>query len=80
MTAPPTLIVNLLDLSVSAALNWVSTDALCAGYSTPSEIVVSLVPVPEIDEILALSMSWSLPLTLVVPLIVQVVPLWATSS
>jgi len=57
VTAPPTLIENWLDFWASAALNWVSSDALCAGYSTPSEIVVSLVPAPEIDEILAFSMS-----------------------
>src|SRR5213078_3454458 len=50
VTVPPTLSANCVDLLPSDALNWVSSDALWIGYSAPSAIVVSLVPVPEIPE------------------------------
>jgi hypothetical protein len=60
VTLPPTLIVNTTDLvgSVdpgSLAVNWVSSEDLWLGYGAPSAIVVSLVPVPVIAEIVALS-------------------------
>jgi hypothetical protein len=60
VTLPPILIVNWTLLPGSAdpgsdALNRVSSCSLWTGYTAPSAIVVSLVPVPVIAEIVALS-------------------------
>ena len=60
VTVPPTLIVNWIALlgsaeSGSVAVNRVSSCSLWTGTTAPSAIVVSLVPAPEIAEIVALS-------------------------